>query len=52
MKTLAEARIAVIGLGLMGGSLAAALRGRCAQITLYEAQISLKCKTFHNIFKI
>ena len=36
MKTLAEARIAVIGLGLMGGSLAAALRGRCAQIIGFD----------------
>jgi len=29
---LAEARVAVVGLGLMGGSLALALRGRCREI--------------------
>jgi prephenate dehydrogenase len=29
---LAQARIAILGLGLMGGSLALALRGKCAQI--------------------
>lgn len=32
MKTLAESRIAIVGLGLMGGSLAGALRGRCRQV--------------------
>ncbi len=32
MKVLSEARIAVVGLGLMGGSLAGALRGRCRQV--------------------
>jgi len=30
--SLAEARIAILGLGLMGGSLALALRGRCAAL--------------------
>ncbi|MCB8920217.1 MAG: prephenate dehydrogenase [Ardenticatenaceae bacterium] len=33
--TLADARVSIIGLGLMGGSLAMALRGQCA--TLYGA---------------
>ncbi len=33
MRPLAEAQITVIGLGLMGGSLAGALRGRCRQVT-------------------
>lgn len=32
MLPLAEARITVIGLGLMGGSLAGALRGKCRQV--------------------
>jgi prephenate dehydrogenase len=32
MKTLAESRVAVVGLGLMGGSLAGALRGHCAEV--------------------
>jgi len=30
--TLANARVAIVGLGLMGGSLALALRGRCREI--------------------
>ena len=29
---LTDSRIAIVGLGLMGGSLALALRGHCAQI--------------------
>lgn len=33
MKSLGETRIAIVGLGLMGGSLAAALRGRCREVT-------------------
>jgi prephenate dehydrogenase len=33
MRPLAEARVTVVGLGLMGGSLAGALRGRCRQVT-------------------
>jgi prephenate dehydrogenase len=33
MKVLAEARVAVVGLGLMGGSLTGALRGRCRCVT-------------------
>jgi prephenate dehydrogenase len=33
---LAEARVAVLGLGLMGGSLALALRGRCASLTGFD----------------
>ncbi len=33
MRPLAEARVTVIGLGLMGGSLAGALRGKCLQVT-------------------
>jgi prephenate dehydrogenase len=33
---LAEARLAVIGLGLMGGSLALALRGKAAALTGYD----------------
>lgn len=32
MKPLAETTIAVVGLGLMGGSLAGALRGRCRSV--------------------
>lgn len=32
MLPLAEARITVVGLGLMGGSLAGALRGKCRQV--------------------
>lgn len=31
-KPLAAARVAVVGLGLMGGSLALALRGQCAEV--------------------
>jgi prephenate dehydrogenase len=31
-KDLAQARVAVVGLGLMGGSLALALRGKCAEL--------------------
>ena len=33
MKDLSDAHIAIVGLGLMGGSLAAALSGKCASIT-------------------
>ncbi len=33
MNVLAEARITVVGLGLMGGSLAGALRGQCTNVT-------------------
>lgn len=32
MSSLTETRLAVVGLGLMGGSLAAALSGRCADV--------------------
>ena len=32
MKALADARVAVVGLGLMGGSLAGALRGKCRAV--------------------
>ena len=32
MKRLTEGRVAVVGLGLMGGSLAGALRGRCRAV--------------------
>lgn len=32
IKSLSDSRIAILGLGLMGGSLGLALRGRCAQI--------------------
>lgn len=32
MTPLADARVAIVGLGLMGGSLAGALHGRCARI--------------------
>ena len=32
MRQLAEGRVAVVGLGLMGGSLAGALRGRCRAV--------------------
>lgn len=35
--TLAQARVAIVGLGLMGGSLALALRGRCAEIAGADA---------------
>ena len=33
MTQLAESRVAVVGLGLMGGSLAGALRGQCQSVT-------------------
>ena len=33
MRGLAESRVAVVGLGLMGGSLAGALRGQCRAVT-------------------
>ena len=33
MKRLSDSHVAIIGLGLMGGSLAAALQGRCRLIT-------------------
>ena len=32
MKALADSRLVVVGLGLMGGSLAGALRGRCERV--------------------
>lgn len=32
MTQLTDARVAIVGLGLMGGSLAASLRGRCARV--------------------
>ncbi|RLE40691.1 hypothetical protein DRJ23_01435 [Candidatus Acetothermia bacterium] len=32
MKALAESRVAIVGLGLMGGSLAGALRGKCRAV--------------------
>ena len=32
MKTLKDQTVAIVGLGLMGGSLAAALRGRCKRV--------------------
>jgi len=32
VKTLTDARVAIVGLGLMGGSLAAALRGECRSV--------------------
>ena len=32
MKALADARVAIVGLGLMGGSLAGALRGKCRAV--------------------
>lgn len=35
--TLASARIAIVGLGLMGGSLALALNGKCAALTGVDA---------------
>ncbi|MCF6278692.1 MAG: prephenate dehydrogenase/arogenate dehydrogenase family protein, partial [Anaerolineales bacterium] len=34
--TLAEAHIAIIGLGLMGGSLALSLKERCLRLTAYD----------------
>lgn len=36
ITSLAKAHVAVIGLGLMGGSLALALRGQCAFLTGYD----------------
>ena len=33
---LADCRVAVVGLGLMGGSLALALRGKCASLSGYD----------------
>ena len=38
MKPLKEARVAILGLGLMGGSLAAALTGQCRSITACDPQ--------------
>lgn len=35
-KTLAAARVAILGLGLMGGSLALALRGHCGEVLGYD----------------
>ncbi|MCC7361585.1 MAG: prephenate dehydrogenase/arogenate dehydrogenase family protein [Anaerolineales bacterium] len=35
-KPLSAARVAVLGLGLMGGSLALALRGRCGEVTGHD----------------
>jgi prephenate dehydrogenase len=32
MKPLQESRVAIVGIGLMGGSLAGALRGRCQEV--------------------
>ena len=32
MKPISESRVAIIGLGLMGGSLAGALRGKCREV--------------------
>ncbi|MCD6554501.1 MAG: arogenate dehydrogenase, partial [Anaerolineae bacterium] len=32
MKALAETQVTIIGLGLMGGSLAGALRGKCRAV--------------------
>lgn len=37
--TLAHARVAILGLGLMGGSLALALRGRVAHLLAVERQV-------------
>ncbi len=45
--TLARSRVAIIGLGLMGGSLALALRGRCAAIYGIDtdpAALELACR--------
>ena len=36
---LAQARIGIVGLGLMGGSLALALRGRVAHLLAVEPQV-------------
>ncbi len=36
MPALAETRITIVGLGLMGGSLALALRGKCATLTAVD----------------
>ena len=36
INSLAQARVAVIGLGLMGGSLALALRGQCASLMGFD----------------
>jgi prephenate dehydrogenase len=38
---LAEARVAVIGLGLMGGSLALALRGHCASLAGFDPDLQV-----------
>ncbi len=35
-QRLAEARVAILGLGLMGGSLALALRGRCRELVGFD----------------
>jgi prephenate dehydrogenase len=38
MKSLAASRVAVVGLGLMGGSLAGALQGQCSTVTGVDAR--------------
>src|SRR5512144_653688 len=37
---LSESRVAIIGLGLMGGSLALGLRGKCAEIYGIDSDLS------------
>jgi prephenate dehydrogenase len=37
-KSLAASRVAIVGLGLMGGSLAGALKGRCRAVTGVDAR--------------
>ncbi len=38
MKSLAASKITIVGLGLMGGSLAGALKGRCSAVTGVDAR--------------
>ena len=44
MKSLAHCRLAVVGLGLMGGSLAGALRGKCREVI----GVARRAKTIEN----
>ncbi|HOU41744.1 MAG TPA: hypothetical protein PK829_10805, partial [Promineifilum sp.] len=39
LPPLAQARVGIVGLGLMGGSLALALRGRVAHLLAVEPQV-------------
>lgn len=46
--TLSETRITIVGLGLMGGSLALALHGRVAHLTAVEQHAATRQHALHN----